>query len=802
MLSYKEDILKFTSRFSYLTICAAALWSFSGVALADSDYSEYKQLRNSYDLGNPFTADAKARFELLNEQFEVNRFGTLDERGGPDNFGYNYVDNLDGDTATYSWIELEGDANAVWPNFDSPDDAGVIVPLSFYFPFYGASHNEIRINSNGLIEFSTTSAAWNNQCLPAAGLEGPAVLCFWDDLHMSYGGNGENTNATIAYRDFADYMVIEYNSIGHNGVGTPPTDSYTFEVILFANGRVKLQYSNIDYSSYSESQTIGIQADASGPALEYSCEAVGTPATDNMAIWFYLAPHSQLSGFVRNQVGMGLANVGVTLEGTEMYAYTDGSGQFFFPTTPLGQYNVHASLLGYRSDVVTNVNVVEGQPTTVDLTLTTMPSLRVESTHAPLAVTDLDTVTATINITTAIDLEAVGVRIDNLTHGYDDDLAMWLQSPWGERVLLSYRHGGSGDDYLNTQFDDLAVRGVALGNSPFTGRFLPDEPLSPLAGHSSVGTWTLILYDHAIQDEGTLNDWSLILVGGLSVHGTLAGQITSDIGGSPIENALVAAPEVGLAELTDANGNYSLELPAGVWDIEVSAVGHCARTIENITISNGVTSDLDSEMDITNGEANVESLDELSYAGEVTTETFDFVNTGLCEIAWTAQAASSGWLSIDPVAGSLGFGQSQTFTVTYDASDLGAGVYDGSITIGTTGYYGSEEIGVTLDIAEAGNETPATPPAEFSLQGNYPNPFNATTEIRYDLAAAGYVNMTVYNLLGQEVRTLLNGVAEAGHHTVYWDGRNAAGADLSTGIYIVQMRANGRLFTGKSMLIR
>jgi flagellar hook assembly protein FlgD len=72
----------------------------------------------------------------------------------------------------------------------------------------------------------------------------------------------------------------------------------------------------------------------------------------------------------------------------------------------------------------------------------------------------------------------------------------------------------------------------------------------------------------------------------------------------------------------------------------------------------------------------------------------------------------------------------------------------------------------------------------------------------YDLAAAGYVNMTVYNLLGQEVRTLLNGVAEAGHHTVYWDGRNAAGADLSTGIYIVQMRANGRLFTGKSMLIR
>jgi hypothetical protein len=107
--------LKFTSRFSCLTICAVTLWSFSGVAQADSDYSEYKQLRNSYDLGNPFTADTKARFESLSERFGVNREGTLDERGGPDNFGYSYVDNLGGDTATYSWIELEGDVNAVWP---------------------------------------------------------------------------------------------------------------------------------------------------------------------------------------------------------------------------------------------------------------------------------------------------------------------------------------------------------------------------------------------------------------------------------------------------------------------------------------------------------------------------------------------------------------------------------------------------------------------------------------------------------------------------------------------------------------
>ncbi|RQV98790.1 T9SS C-terminal target domain-containing protein [bacterium] len=793
--------MKLLSRFSFLFLCAAILWSFTGVAQADSDYTEYKMLRNNYELGNPFTADAKARFELLNERFGAVREGTLDGNGGPDNYGYHFIDNMNGDTATYNWIELRDDVNAVWPDFGGPDDAGIIVPLNFFFPFYGVFHDEIRINSNGLIEFETTVSGWSNQCLPAPGLEGPAVFGFWDDLHMSYGGHGENTDNTIAYRDFGSYIVIQFDQIGHNGVGTPPTDSFTFEIILYSDGKIKFQYQEVEYDEYADSQTIGIQANAFGPSLQYACDANGTQVTNNRAVWFYLTNRGYLWGTITDEFGDPLPYVGVNLEGTEMYAHSDGAGEYFFPTIPIGQYNVHASLLGYEIGAAEGVSVVEGTPTTADIILDWLPSVRIPSTHAPVAITDLDTITASITTDISVYINAVGVRIDNLQHTYVDDLGLWLESPWGERISLSFRHGGSGENYVDTEFDDLAVRSLANGQAPFMGRFQPEEPLAPLAGQSSAGEWKLIVYDHANQDEGTLVNWSLILVGELTASGAVTGQITS-AGAQPIEGAVVQAPGIGMATLTDATGHYSLELPPGTWDVRVSAFGYCDYTNENVAVQNNGTTPWNYTMQLADGEADVTTIDEEGIAGTTITTTFNFENTGFCDLDWSALSTSSGWLSVSPNSGTVVNGQPQEITVTMNATALSTGTYTGTITISSEGYSSPEIINVTLDLAEANGETPAQRPERFALRGNFPNPFNATTEIRYDVAKATHVTLTVYNLLGQEVRTLLDGFMEAGSHTAYWDGRNTAGTDLSTGIYIIQMQAENRRFTGKSMLIR
>ena len=80
-------------------------------------------------------------------------------------------------------------------------------------------------------------------------------------------------------------------------------------------------------------------------------------------------------------------------------------------------------------------------------------------------------------------------------------------------------------------------------------------------------------------------------------------------------------------------------------------------------------------------------------------------------------------------------------------------------------------------------------PTEFGLQQNYPNPFNPTTSIRFELPKAARMQLVVYNLRGQAIRTLVDEEKEAGYHDIAWDGRNQAGERVSSGLYMLRMKA-------------
>ncbi|MFQ6608761.1 MAG: FlgD immunoglobulin-like domain containing protein, partial [Fidelibacterota bacterium] len=71
---------------------------------------------------------------------------------------------------------------------------------------------------------------------------------------------------------------------------------------------------------------------------------------------------------------------------------------------------------------------------------------------------------------------------------------------------------------------------------------------------------------------------------------------------------------------------------------------------------------------------------------------------------------------------------------------------------------------------------------------NHPNPFNPTTTIRYDLPEPSYVSLVIYDILGREVRRLLDSRVDAGFKSVVWDGRDDTGNSVSTGIYIYMLR--------------
>jgi hypothetical protein len=85
-------------------------------------------------------------------------------------------------------------------------------------------------------------------------------------------------------------------------------------------------------------------------------------------------------------------------------------------------------------------------------------------------------------------------------------------------------------------------------------------------------------------------------------------------------------------------------------------------------------------------------------------------------------------------------------------------------------------------------------PAEYHLAQNCPNPFNPTTDIRYQISDTRYpihTTLEIFNILGQEVRTLVDEMKEPGHYTVTWDGRNEQGILVAGGVYIYRLEAGG-----------
>ena len=93
-------------------------------------------------------------------------------------------------------------------------------------------------------------------------------------------------------------------------------------------------------------------------------------------------------------------------------------------------------------------------------------------------------------------------------------------------------------------------------------------------------------------------------------------------------------------------------------------------------------------------------------------------------------------------------------------------------------------------------------PIEFQLSQNYPNPFNPTTVIEFSLPTSGMTNLTIHDLLGREVVTLMNGRQSAGWQSVSWNGRNRSGATVAAGMYIYTLKTERTSVSKKLLLLK
>ena len=93
-------------------------------------------------------------------------------------------------------------------------------------------------------------------------------------------------------------------------------------------------------------------------------------------------------------------------------------------------------------------------------------------------------------------------------------------------------------------------------------------------------------------------------------------------------------------------------------------------------------------------------------------------------------------------------------------------------------------------------------PDEFTLYANYPNPFNPTTTISYDLPEQAQVTLGIYDLLGKKIKTLVNQSQDAGNKIAMWDGTDDLGRQVSAGVYLYQIQAGEFTQTRKMLLLK
>jgi hypothetical protein len=171
--------------------------------------------------------------------------------GGPDAFGYTWVDSDDPAGPMFDWVDITGVGTPVFGAYSDDGNRGAF-PIGFDFPFYGEAFNEFRICSNGWISFTSTRTTYTNQPLPNSSFSVPENLLavFWDDMVVDPNDGNE-----VYYYNDGDRLIVQYEIRRIATGGNPPF--YSVQAILYPNGNIVYQYAGLGVNQTSA--TIGIQ---------------------------------------------------------------------------------------------------------------------------------------------------------------------------------------------------------------------------------------------------------------------------------------------------------------------------------------------------------------------------------------------------------------------------------------------------------------------------------------------------------------------------------------------------------------
>ncbi|MDD5088427.1 MAG: T9SS type A sorting domain-containing protein [bacterium] len=282
--------------------------------------------------------------------------------------------------------------------------------------------------------------------------------------------------------------------------------------------------------------------------------------------------------------------------------------------------------------------------------------------------------------------------------------------------------------------------------------------------------------------------------GGPSGH--LEGIVRTFGSNLPIENAWVWAEDWADTVYSDALGSYTMDLEPGTYTLHVGHMHYCGETYQ-VVIEDNVTTVRNAVLRAPQAQVSVSSFNVEVMQNLTTQRAFTISNNGgQCALTFSITDTAA-WLSASPETGTIEANQSQEILVTFAPGNLPVGSDRQAALVVNYNAVGTPSIincfMNVLSVTELGGAIPT----EFAFRGNYPNPFNPVTQLRFDVPQQSRVDLVVYNVMGQEVARPVSDVFQAGRYEASFDAGN-----LPSGMYLVRMTAGEYSAMGKMMLLK
>jgi hypothetical protein len=265
-----------------------------------------------------------------------------------------------------------------------------------------------------------------------------------------------------------------------------------------------------------------------------------------------------------------------------------------------------------------------------------------------------------------------------------------------------------------------------------------------------------------------LKDWSPAIGAG-----TVSGAPTTDIDGNPRPNPAGSNPDMGAYENPLAFSSFDLVYP-----------------FPDTTIVLTRANFLDTLYFAWNQPASREG-DELTYKRELTGDLPEYIrfivtsdeetNTNMYKVPYHHIEDYMHTAGVELITG--------TWTIVANDGKYDVHAENGPFTL-------------TIDGSKLEISDSDIIPETFALYANYPNPFNPTTTISYDLPKRSQVTLDIYDILGKQIKTLVNQSQDVGNKIAVWDGTDNLGRQVSAGVYLYQIQAGEFSQTRKMLLLK